>query len=434
MDLTRRETLLRFLFGAGGIGLRALATGLPVSFLMNPRRALAQAAGQPQYVVFNTTGGGDPIGTNCPGTYEDPNIYHSPGITQTSLTLNGNAYQTGHPWATPSSGGFLPQSVLDRTQFWHIMTNTPVHAKETDVLKLMGASPAHEMLPSLLAQAQSQTLGTLQAQPVALGAQPVSFNGQALPLIPPSTLKDILGNPAGPLTQLQSVRDNTMQALYAFYKQGASPAQKTFMDQMSTSQMQIRSISQNLIGQLQSIKDDGQDSQMTAAVALIQMNLAPVFVVSIDFGGDNHSDPGLQNEAAKNISGVQTIAGLMSQLATANLSDKVSFMSLNVFGRTLATQGTANSNAQDGRNHNPNLQTSVVIGKPFPGQVIGGVAPADVDYGCTGLSVTGASGTDIAQVDTLAAFAKTMLQAVGADPMTINGLVGGQVVTGALGP
>src|SRR6185369_4498973 len=43
MTFTRRQTLLSALFGAGYVGLRALATGLPASFLLNPRRALAAA-------------------------------------------------------------------------------------------------------------------------------------------------------------------------------------------------------------------------------------------------------------------------------------------------------------------------------------------------------------------------------------------------------
>ena len=41
MHFTRRQTLMSALFGAGYVGLRALATGLPASFLLNPRRALA---------------------------------------------------------------------------------------------------------------------------------------------------------------------------------------------------------------------------------------------------------------------------------------------------------------------------------------------------------------------------------------------------------
>ena len=38
---TRRQAISSTLFGTGAIGLRALATGLPASFLLNPRRALA---------------------------------------------------------------------------------------------------------------------------------------------------------------------------------------------------------------------------------------------------------------------------------------------------------------------------------------------------------------------------------------------------------
>ncbi len=37
----RRDAILKLLFGAGGIGLRALATGVPASILLDPRRALA---------------------------------------------------------------------------------------------------------------------------------------------------------------------------------------------------------------------------------------------------------------------------------------------------------------------------------------------------------------------------------------------------------
>ena len=48
--------LLSSLFGAGAIGLRALATGLPASFLLNPRRALANGpcptGANPQFVIL----------------------------------------------------------------------------------------------------------------------------------------------------------------------------------------------------------------------------------------------------------------------------------------------------------------------------------------------------------------------------------------------
>ena len=34
--ITRRDAILSTLFGAGAVGLRALATGLPASLLLNP--------------------------------------------------------------------------------------------------------------------------------------------------------------------------------------------------------------------------------------------------------------------------------------------------------------------------------------------------------------------------------------------------------------
>ena len=39
--ITRRDAVLRTVFGAGYVGLRALATGLPASLLMSPRQLLA---------------------------------------------------------------------------------------------------------------------------------------------------------------------------------------------------------------------------------------------------------------------------------------------------------------------------------------------------------------------------------------------------------
>ena len=43
MNVTRREVILSSLFGAGYVGLRALATGLPAAVLLNPRHWLAEA-------------------------------------------------------------------------------------------------------------------------------------------------------------------------------------------------------------------------------------------------------------------------------------------------------------------------------------------------------------------------------------------------------
>src|SRR5208282_5778337 len=75
--------------------------------------------------------------------------------------------------------------------------------------------------------------------------------------------------------------------------------------------------------------------------------------------------------AAAGLTGVPGIAALMSAIYAANLQDQVTLMSLNVFGRTLATA----TGAGTGRQHNPNHHVAITIGKGFSAGVVGGVAP-----------------------------------------------------------
>jgi hypothetical protein len=435
--LTRRQALLSTLFGTGYVGLRALATGLPAAFLLNPRRALAVnptptcgAQSKAQYFVFNTCGSGDPINANVPGMYDDPMITHSadPSMAPTKLTLRGQSYTAAAPWAS------LPQAVLDRTSFWHMMTNTPVHPKEPDVLKLMGSTYGGEMLPSILAKHMAPCLGTIQSQPITIGAtspaEGLSYDGAALPIIPALALKATLTNAAGPLTNLQPLRDQTLNQLYDLYKNTATPAQKAYIDSLVSSQTQVRNINQSLLDALTSIKDNTAASQVLAAVTLIQMKVTPVISVHIPFGGDNHRDIALAAETAQTVAGVATIGALMSQLATAQLADAVTFTTLNVFGRTLGPSNT------DGRQHNENHQVSVTIGKPFLGGVVGAVGPVDKDYGALPIDSKtgkGVAGGDVPVLETLPSFGRTLLTAVGVDNATIDTeLIGGTAIAGAL--
>jgi hypothetical protein len=314
------------------------------------------------------------------------------------------------------------------------MTNTPVHPKEPEVLRLMNVTKADEMLPSILARQLAPCLQTIQAQPISLGAsspsEGLTYGGQALPIIPALALKATLTSPAGPLTNLQSLRDQTLDQLYELYRGGATKAQRAYIDQLAASQTQVRNIQQSLLDQLTSIKDNSPSSQILAALALIQMKVTPVVAIHIPFGGDNHRDVGLQAETTQTVAGVAAIASLFSQLASAGLSDQVTFISLNVFGRTIGPGNT------DGRQHNPNHQVSVTIGKPFRGGVVGAVGRVAGDYGALAIdskSGAGTAGGDIAAVDTLASFGQTMLAAVGIDAATISDQIPtGKVVSGAL--
>ena len=125
MKIDRRNVLTSTLFGAGYLGLRALVTGLPVAVLAKgARRAFADGGvtcGSPakaRYIIMSTSGGGDPIGANAPGTYGDPNIAHSadPRMAATSLTLNGFATKAALPWASTTVGGSMPQRSEERRE------------------------------------------------------------------------------------------------------------------------------------------------------------------------------------------------------------------------------------------------------------------------------------------------------------------------------
>ena len=353
-------------------------------------------------------------------------------MSPTALKIGGTSTTAAMPWATTASGGQFTQDVLDRMAVFHLMTNTPVHPREPDVLGLMDATVPKEMLPSLLSRQLAGCLGTVQNQPITLGAaspnEGLSFGGQALPIIPPLALKATLTNPAGPLaglTKLQALRDDTLSKINDIYRRSATRAQKAYLDSVITSQAQIRSINQGLLSALGAITDNSVASQITAAVVLIQMNVTPVLAIHIPFGGDNHSDNGLANEALQTTSGLASIASLMSLLknmsnAQGNLFDQTSLITLNVFGRTLAAVHT------DGRDHNPNHQVSLAIGKPFKGGVFGGIAPVGNDFGATKIGT-------IAPLDSLASFGQTIMSAVGIEAATITKVItSGKVITEAL--
>jgi hypothetical protein len=158
--------------------------------------------------------------------------------------------------------------------------------------------------------------------------------------------------------------------------------------------------------------------------------VTPVVAIHIPFGGDNHRDVGLATETAQTVSGVASIASLMAQLSSAGLADKVTFLTLNVFGRTIGPGNT------DGRQHNANHQVSIAIGKAFRGGVIGGVSPFDGDYGATSLdSKSGAPSQngDVTAISTLAAFGQTALVGAGIDPTVAATLIpNSKVITAAL--
>jgi len=434
--LTRRRVLLSSLFGTGYLGLRSMLTGLPVSFLLRPTRAWAAPPPPAQFLVLATSGTGDPINANSPGTYDLPASYPNQPIhpafdtmAPTPIVLGGTSYMAALPWSTLSA--------LDRTQFFHHSTLTNNHSDQQKVMSLMGATKSNEMAVSVYSAYLKGALGTIQAQPIALGSEVITYAGATVPRLAPSALTQLLApEPAGLMSEFQRLRDADLDRVNAILKVSGTDAQKQYLDQYATSQAQARQIPQDLQSLLADISGNGPDDQATAAAILIKMKVSPVIVMHIPFGGDNHSDDGLANEAKQTVTGVATINGLLATLTKLGIADQVTFATLNVFGRSLVQGG------DQGRSHWSNHHTAVVIGKPFKSGVIGGLVPIGDDLGASGIdSATGAASSngDIQVGDTLPSFAKTLGRGLGVpqDYLDENirggsGVGAGKTVTGAL--
>jgi hypothetical protein len=424
-EISRREALLASLLGGGALGLRALATGLPAWYLANPRRASAQdlqcaidAKDKLQYLIVSTSSMGDPINCNCPGTYEVPALVHpqQPEMAATPLQLGDKMYQVAKPWASVDAGGALSAAVLSRMLFFHHSTRTTVHGDQPKVMKLLGATNRGEMLVSAYAKHLATCFGTVQPEPIAVGARGnaselVSFAGRTLPAVSPTQLKQLLtGSRSEPLVKLRPLRDAQLDRLNALAKTDSSAVQKDFLDALALSQKQVRQLAEALATTLSAITTDDVKGQALAAAALISANVTPVVTLHIPFGGDNHSDQDLATESAQHVTGVQGIQAVMDALSMLQLTDKVTFATLNVFGRNL--NGIAKVESRSGRDHYGNHSVMMMVGKNVKPGVIGGVTPASsgayVASDIDSASGAAAPGGDIPAAETHVAAARTL--------------------------
>lgn len=423
MTIDRRHLVKLLSSGGSLLTMRALASGLPISWILDPQRALAQnpiasmtVAGKAQYLILNSSDGGDPFNANMPGSYGAKSTHPSVAAAAgTSIPAQG---ATGaQAWSA------LPANVLARAAFFHYATYTSNHPDMAKVFALQGSMlTGTDMLPSFLAAATAPTLGptgagTIQVAPIVIGGQgDYTFTGAPIAPVSPLGIRSLFSGPASPLGNLQKLRDTTVDAISAALKsQAATTQQRQLLDAYVQSRAQAREIGTNAITLLQSIKDNDEAGQVATAVALILMNLTPVIGINLDFGGDNHTDAGLAREGDTLSSAVGNIRTLLSTLATYNLQDKVTFANMGVFGRTLTSK--------DGRDHNDSHCGSVIIGKNVKAGVVGGVNPSDNDSAAPVNSATGQAspgGGDVPFDQLLASFGKTLATAVGLDPTSVN--------------
>lgn len=441
MHSSRRQ-FLRMFMGAGSVGLASLATGLPIALLANPRRALADGpmtcppAGAAQFLIMSTSGNGDPVNANVPGAYvtdRGHSVVHAadPSMAATQFMVGTQRVTGAQVWST------LPANVLARTCFFHHATYTNSHPNEFKVLELMGSTAYSESIPSIYAKSLQSCLGTIQAEPVVVsGANGVvAFNGRPLASLSPVALKETLTRDMSAVNSaaLVALRDRHLDNVNAVLRQGATRAQRDYVDALVHSRQQARAIPQELLSTLASITSNDAAGQCTAAIALIKMRVSPAVIITIPFGGDNHTDDGLMDhEVPDTQAGVTQIGQLMTDLGTAGLADAVTFAMLNVFGRTPSSQGTT------GRGHWANHHAGIVISSKTRGGVVGGMEWSDMAQDFVASSIDPATGAasasgSITMNTSLQSFAKTLGRTLGVPQDTLDmQIMGGTTVAAAL--
>jgi hypothetical protein len=431
---TRRRLLKSAVLGAGLVGLRSLATGLPKSWLSGARVAHAETVA-PQFLILATSGQGDPLNANAPGSFVDGAQNNPlPELGAASVPFGGTEFRAAQCW------GQLPEELRARLSFFHHRTYTNAHPEHRKVMALQGAAKSktgngQEMLPSLIASELAEALDTIQSEPIPLGSELISYEGRALDNIDPTGLKSLFDQPDDLLTSLTSLRDQQIDAIYGDLRVNGSKIQRSFLDRYALGRDQVRKLGEDLAQLLARLPVDPGDrdsplDQVIAAVALIKLKVAPVVTIHLPFGGDNHNDSDLAVEAADTQSSIATLSSLWSELVNQGLQDSVTFASLNVFGRTLKR------NAGGGRNHNQNHHVMTLFGPHVKGGVIGGVGPVDSDYGALAIDSStgrGGDGGDIDPLTSLESAGKTLAAALQLPSERIEQRIsGGKVVSAAL--
>lgn len=435
MNRYRRKLLLGALFGAGYAGLKALATGLPPSFFLGERKALASDLTPPNFLILASSGSGDPMNANCPGSYVS-GVQNNPDPLMAPTTFNLGSFSTtaAKPWST------LPEALRARMSFFHHRTYTNAHPEFGKVMTLQGAAKATsgvgpEMLVSLFAQESAAALGTVQTEPIAIGQEQITFEGHPLDNVDTNSLKSLFTQPDELGKNLQRLRDEQLGSMYKGMQESGSSAEKAFLDRYSLGREQVRKLGDGLGALLTRLpvdptKRNSAMDQVIAAAAMISMRVAPVVTLHLPFGGDNHGDDDLSDERDQTISSIAALAQLWTELKSFGLEDRVTIASLNVFGRTLIRSKTG------GRNHNQNHHVLMLAGARVRPSVIGGLVPLSGDFAASAIDSStglGSPSGDVPPEASLESAGKTLGAALGLSAELLDRrIISGKIVSAAL--
>lgn len=439
--MNRRQALSRAL-SFGSLPLQSLITGLPVSFLAGLVNPLAAMDLTPKkYTILSHQSDGDPINTNAPGTYaadaSDPlaGVEHPEvdGFAEPTEFLLGDVpVRAAQPWAD------LDVDLRSRLAFWHHNTLNSAHADFRFVRRFNGAikgtdGTGGDELASMLAQESQASLNTLTKGVMSVGGSSIEFSNTPVPILRPSDIKNLFGSNLNQIDQMIALRDRYIDKAYAAVKAGGTPAQKAFLEKYALSRQEALAVGNNLGALLTDVTNNNtSQDEIRVAVALIQLNIAPVITLGVKFGGDNHGDSNLSREVEQTTQAIADINFLWQSLKAAQLQDKVVFATLNTFGRILKR------NENGGRNHAALHHTMLVFGDTIKPSVVGGLGTLGAGkefYAAQAFNATTGNllNPDVPANESLSAVGKTLAKVVGiSDEVIEKRITGGKVITASL--
>ena len=384
-QLSRRGFIGTNIAAGAGLLLRSLATGIPPALLLAPSRATAQGNGiRPQTLILSVSQAGDPVNINCPGSYINnaaDRFQNNPVLPVTRARFGDQRIRTAEPWAA------LPAQLRRRLAFFHMKTFAAAHPEFDETMSLRNAvknqtGNGSETFASMSAQLNATAVGSIQKEPIILGRNRITYENQPLQQTEPTQLKALFDPAAGTLDDLGLLRDRTLDRLYATMRNDGTRSQMAFLERFITGRDQARTMGNNLGRLLESIptspdEPNSVEDYIHSAVALAQLGVAPVIVLNIPFGRDNHQDSTLETEAVQTTRGINAMGLMWQELNRFEIQDQVTFAMLNVFGRKF------NRNARGGRDHNRDHSVMVSFGRHINGGVYGGV---DADGKCTNIA------------------------------------------------
>ena len=94
----------------------------------------------------------------------------------------------------------------------------------------------------MIAQETTSGLQTIQAEPIVLGRDTVTYGGQPLQGSRPSELKELFRGDPNDLNNLRALRDQTIDRIYRDLRQNGTVKQRSFLDRFARSASEARQL------------------------------------------------------------------------------------------------------------------------------------------------------------------------------------------------